>query len=198
MRNPETRGVNCVICGVGGQGNVLASRLLAHVFFERNDHVKTAETIGMAQRGGSVASHVRSGRPNSPLVPKHAADCLIAFEPAEAVRCLDYVRPGGTIVVNTQAIQPPSSALATSGYDGAAELTYLIALENAHVIVVDGARLCAMAGSPKVLNVVLVAEAVKSGVLGISRAELEQAIRALVKPAFIDVNLRAVEFVFAE
>src|SRR5574344_2131183 len=71
--------LNCVICGVGGQGNVLASRLIAHVLLSRNEHVKTAETIGMAQRGGSVASHVRGGRPQSPLVPKGHADVIIAF-----------------------------------------------------------------------------------------------------------------------
>lgn len=111
-------GLNCVICGVGGQGNVLASRLIAQVLLARDEHVKTAETIGMAQRGGSVASHVRGGRLQSPLVPKGCGDCLIAFEPGEAVRCIDYLAPDGTIVVNTQATQPPVAALQGIDYDG--------------------------------------------------------------------------------
>lgn len=131
-------GLNCVICGVGGQGNVLASRLIAQVLLARDEHVKTAETIGMAQRGGSVASHVRGGRPQSPLVPKGCADCLIAFEPGEAVRCIDYLAPGGTIVVNTQATQPPVAALQGIDYDGFEALAYLRSLSDVTLIEVDG------------------------------------------------------------
>ena len=178
--------LNCVICGVGGQGNVLASRLIAQVLLDRNEHVKTAETIGMAQRGGSVASHV----------PKHAADVLIAFEPGEAVRCIDFVADGGTIVVNTQAAQPPMAALSGIAYDGQAELDYLRSLEGINVIEVDGERICAQAGSAKCLNIVLLAAAVRSGALGISREELEAAVKARVKPRFHELNLRAIELVF--
>ena len=188
--------LNCVICGVGGQGNVLASRLIAQVLLDRDEHVKTAETIGMAQRGGSVASHVRGGRPHSPLVPKHAADVLIAFEPGEAVRCIDFVAARGTIVVNTQAAQPPMAVLSGIAYDGQAELDYLRSLEGINVIEVDGESICAQAGSAKCLNIVLLAAAVKSGALGISREELEAAVKARVKPRFHELNLRAIELVF--
>lgn len=190
-------GLNCVICGVGGQGNVLASRLIAQVLLERNEHVKTAETIGMAQRGGSVASHVRGGRPQSPLVPKRTADCLIAFEPGEAIRCIDYLRPGGTLIVNKQAVQPPTAALADVDYDGKKELAWLESLDNVKLIEVDGDAICRQVGSSKCLNIVLLAAATKSGALGISRTELENAIRARVKPRFHEMNLRAVDLVFA-
>lgn len=191
-------GLNCVICGVGGQGNVLASRLIAQVLLARDEHVKTAETIGMAQRGGSVASHVRGGRPQSPLVPKGCADCLIAFEPGEAVRCIDYLAPGGTIVVNTQATQPPVAALQGIDYDGFEALAYLRSLSDVTLIEVDGASICEQVGSSKVLNIALLAAAVKSGALGITRDELEDAIRARVKPRFHDMNLRAVALVFGD
>lgn len=191
-------GLNCVICGVGGQGNVLASRLIAQVLLARNEHVKTAETIGMAQRGGSVASHVRGGRPQSPLVPKGCADCLIAFEPGEAVRCIDYLAPGGTIVVNTQATQPPVAALQGIDYDGSEALAYLRSLSDVTLIEVDGASICEQVGSSKVLNIALLAAAVKSGALGITRDELEDAIRARVKPRFHDMNLWAVALVFGD
>ena len=189
--------LNCVICGVGGQGNVLASRLIAQVLLDRDEHVKTAETIGMAQRGGSVASHVRGGRPHSPLVPRGCADVLIGFEPGEAVRCLDFLAPGGTVVVNTQAAQPPTAALQGLAYDGKEELAYLRSLADVDVVEVDGPAICARVGSQKVLNVVLLAAAVKSDALGISREELEHAIRARVKPAFHELNLSAVDAVFS-
>ena len=191
-------GLNCVICGVGGQGNVLASRLIAQVLLARDEHVKTAETIGMAQRGGSVASHVRGGRPQSPLVPKGCADCLIAFEPGEAVRCIDYLAPGATIVVNTQATQPPVAALQGIDYDGSEALAYLRSLPDATLIEVDGSSICDQVGSAKVLNIALLAAAVKSGALGITRDELEDAIRARVKPRFHEMNLRAAALVFGD
>lgn len=194
MRNSS--GLNCVICGVGGQGNVLASRLIAQVLLARDEHVKTAETIGMAQRGGSVASHVRGGRPQSPLVPKGCADCLIAFEPGEAVRCIDYLAPDGTIVVNTQATQPPVAALQGIDYDGAEALAYLRALPDVTLVEVDGAAICEQVGSPKVLNIALLAAAVDSGALGITREELEEAIRERLHPRFHEVNLRAIMLVF--
>ena len=190
-------GLNCVICGVGGQGNVLASRLIADALLERDEHVKTAETIGMAQRGGSVASHVRGGRPHSPLVPHGCADCLIAFEPGEAVRCIDYLAPGGTIVVNTQASQPPTAALEGIDYDGSEALAWLRELTGVTLIEVDGEAICEELGSPKVLNVVLLAAATKAGSLGITRGELEDAIRNRVKQKFVEMNLRAVAMVFS-
>ena len=194
----STKGLNCVICGVGGQGNVLASRLIAQVLLSRDEHVKTAETIGMAQRGGSVASHVRGGRPQSPLVPKGCADVLIAFEPGEAVRCIDFLAPGGTIVVNTQSSQPPMAALQGIDYDGSDALEWLRSLEEVEVVEVEGARICEQVGSTKVLNIVLLAAAVKTGALGISREEFEAAIRERVKPKFHEMNLRAIDIVFRD
>ena len=193
-----SKSLNCIICGVGGQGNVLASRLIAQVLLSRNEHVKTAETIGMAQRGGSVASHVRGGRPQSPLVPKGHADTLIAFEPGEAVRCIDYLAPGGTIIVNTQTSQPPTAALHGIEYDGSEALNYLRGLPDANVIEVDGSGICKKAGSAKVLNVVMLAAAVKNDALGISRKELEDAIRKRVNPQFLEMNLHAIELVFGK
>ena len=201
-------GLNCVICGVGGQGNVLASRLIAYALMERGEHVKTAETIGMAQKGGSVVSHVRGGRPQSPLVPKGTADCLIAFEPAEGARCLEYVKPGGTVIVNTRPVQPTSAALTDSlakrdkrgknTYDGSAALEYLRSIDDITLIEIDGLTIAREAGNPKALNVVLLTAAVKSGALGLSRDELETAIKAQVKERFHEMNLHAVGVVFGE
>ena len=91
---------NCLLCGVGGQGTVLASRLIAQAAMECGHFARTTETIGMAQRGGCVVSHVRIGEEcQSPLIPLGKADILVGFEPGEAVRCLPYLAPGAPAVV---------------------------------------------------------------------------------------------------
>lgn len=91
---------SCLLCGVGGQGTVLASRIIAAAAMEKGLHAKTAETIGMAQRGGSVVSHVRTGMEiSSPMIPKGKADILIGFEPGEAVANIEYLKEGGTLIL---------------------------------------------------------------------------------------------------
>ena len=101
-----------LICGVGGQGTVLASRIIAAAAMEEGNRVHSAETIGMAQRGGSVTSHVRIGEEAfSPLIPFGSADLLLAFEPAEAVRNLKYLRKDGAAVVNTAPTRPVTESL---------------------------------------------------------------------------------------
>ena len=93
---------NCLLCGVGGQGTVLASRLIAQAAMERGHFARTTETIGMAQRGGCVVSHVRIGEEcQSPLIPLGKADILVGFEPGEAVRCLPSLAPGAASAINS-------------------------------------------------------------------------------------------------
>ena len=120
--------MNCILCGVGGQGTVLASKLIAQSAMQKGMFARTAETIGMAQRGGSVVSHVRTGdQVPSPLIPEHEADVLIGFEPAEAVRTLRYLKKDGTVVVNTRGIQPVTASLTGKGYPEQEMLDYLCA-----------------------------------------------------------------------
>ena len=159
---------SCLLCGVGGQGTVLASRLIALSGMEMGMNVRTAETIGMAQRGGCVVSHVRISDKeiNSSIVPKGSADVIIAFEPAEAVRCLSYLKKGGTVIVNKKAVKPVTASLTGSSYDGTEMIEYLKNnVEN--LTVIDGTDICEKCGSPKVLNIALLAGAAKSGSLGI-------------------------------
>ncbi|MGN0642780.1 MAG: indolepyruvate oxidoreductase subunit beta [Huintestinicola sp.] len=186
---------NCLLCGVGGQGTVLASKLIAFAAMEKGMQVRSAETIGMAQRGGCVVSHVRIGENiNSPLLPKGSADIIIAFEPAEAVRCISYLKKGGTVIVNQKAVKPVSASLSGSYSDGTEMIEYLKA-NAAHVDVIDGDKVCAECGSPKVLNIVLLAAAAKSGALGISTDELKSAITKRIPPKFHELNLKAVDIV---
>ena len=95
-----------LICGVGGQGTVLASKIIAASAMDEGSAVHSAETIGMAQRGGSVTSHVRIGEAYAPLITQGAADMILAFEPAEAVRNLGYLKKDGIVIVNRVPVKP--------------------------------------------------------------------------------------------
>ena len=100
-----------LICGVGGQGTVLASKIIAASAMDEGSAVHSAETIGMAQRGGSVTSHVRIGEAYAPLIPQGAADMILAFEPAEAVRNLGYLKKDGIVIVNRVPVKPVTESL---------------------------------------------------------------------------------------
>lgn len=182
---------SCLLCGVGGQGVVLASRLIAYAAMEQGDFVRTTETIGMAQRGGSVVSHVRAGSEvHSPIIPAGTADVIIAFEPGEAVRCLSYLKEGGMVVTNRQIVKPVSASLGGSSYNAEEMLDHL--KEKAgNVLVIDGEEICRQARSPKVLNVALLGAAAKSGTLGISLEEMAEAVRKNVKERFVELNEKA-------
>lgn len=182
---------NCLLCGVGGQGVVLASKLIASAALEKGMDVRTSETIGMSQRGGSVVSHVRMGQKiYSPMIPGHSADVLLAFEPAEAVRNLYYLKEGGVAIVNKKAVKPVTSALGQRSYDGEEMICYL-RKRIERLYVVDGEDVCQRAGSPKVLNVVLLGTALGSGVLDISVADMERQLKVTLKPQFTTMNLEA-------
>ncbi|MBP3884849.1 MAG: indolepyruvate oxidoreductase subunit beta [Olsenella sp.] len=183
-----------VLCGTGGQGTVLASKLLATAAMQRGLPVKTAETIGMAQRGGSVLSHVRIGEQvASPLVGKGCADLIIAFEPAEAVRQLPFLRPGGTVVTSNRPVVPVSSMTGGPAYDLEAIMGHLErSVEN--LTVVDADRAGRELGSPKVLNVLLLGAACRSGALGLSIEDVRRAIRARVPERFFELNDRALDY----
>lgn len=182
---------NCILAGVGGQGTVLASKLIAQCAMERGEFVRTAETIGMAQRGGCVVSHVRVGEnAHSPLLPLGSADLLIAFEPAEAVRTLPYLKKGGTVVVSTTPVQPVTVSLSGKSYDASAMLAYL--RQNCkRVVEVDTAGICTECGSQKVANVALLGAAAASGALGLTPEELESAVTRRLPTKFLEMNRRA-------
>lgn len=189
---------NILLCGVGGQGTVLASKLIAFAAMEKGLQVRTAETIGMAQRGGSVVSHVRIGEEiHSPLLPKGSADVIIAFEPAEAVRCISYLKKGGTVIVNQKAVRPVTASLQGTYRDGREMLEYLKA-QAGHIDVMDGEAICEDCGSSKVLNIVLLAAAAKSGTLGVTPEELISAIEKRIPEKFQALNKKAIDIVMRQ
>ena len=182
---------NCLLCGVGGQGVVLASRLIAFAAMEKGYFVRTTETIGMAQRGGSVVSHVRIGEEvHSPLIPEGAADVILAFEPGEAVRALPYLKEGGTVIADRKIVKPVTASLGGNDYRAEDMISWL-EKKAGKLLVIDGDELCRKAGSAKVLNVVLLGAASQAGVLGITPDEMLDAVRKNVKEKYIELNERA-------
>ena len=179
-----------LICGVGGQGTVLASKIIAAAAMEEGSPVHSAETIGMAQRGGSVTSHVRiGGEAYSPLIPFGGADMLLAFEPGEAVRNLRYLKKGGIAVVNISAVKPVTESLKETGYDGSEMTAYL--KEKCSCIFVNAEEVCRPFGSTKFFNIIMLGVAAGSGHLGLEKDTLLKQIEQRVPSRFLDVNLRA-------
>lgn len=181
---------NCIVAGVGGQGTVLASKLIAQSGMSKGFDVRTAETIGMAQRGGCVVSHVRIGKEIfSPIIPLKSADLLIGFEPAEAVRNLKYLKKDAAIIVSKKAIMPIAVS-GTKDYKGEDMIKFL--RNNVkNLIVIDGEAACKKCGSSKVLNMVLLGAAVSSGVMPFSMEDMENTVKSRVKQQFVEMNLQA-------
>ena len=181
-----------MICGVGGQGTVLASKIIAAAAMNEGNTVHSAETIGMAQRGGPVTSHVRIGdEAYAPLIPLTSADMIISFEPSEAVRNLQYLKRDGVVVVNTTPVKPVTESLNDTGYDGAEAIEYL--RNNCISIFVDGDRKCKKLGSMKFLNIILLGVAAGSGRLGIANDCFVAEIEKRVPPKFVEANKKAFE-----
>ncbi len=186
--------VNIVLCGVGGQGTILASKLISASAMAKGIPVKSAETIGMAQRGGSVFSNIRLGEDATcPMIAVGTADIIIAFEPGEAVRLLPYLKKGGTVVVSCRPVMPVTAALAGSDYEGTEMLEYLEStVEN--LVAVDTVTACRELGSTKVLNLLLLGVAAASGALGLDIEDIRQAVVKRVPERFHELNFKALDY----
>ena len=185
---------NIILCGVGGQGTVLASRLISAAAMAKGIPVLSAETIGMAQRGGSVFSHIRLGEGiYSPMIARGEADLVIGFEPGEAVRMLPFLKPDGRMIVSDRAVMPVTASLSGTDYRASDMLDFL----SAHVAglrVIDAEKAMREIGSPKVLNLILLGAAVSGGALGLARKDLEEAVRARIPEKFRELNFRALAY----
>ena len=179
---------NIMIVGVGGQGSLLASKLLGKLFLSRGYDVKVSEVHGMSQRGGSVVTYVRYGdKVYSPIIDKGQADFILSFELLEAARWTEYLKPGGRIVTNTQQINPMPVITGAAQYpQGLVEEMRRAGMD---VDAFDALSLAEEAGSAKAVNIVLLGRLSKG--FDFTRAEWEQAIRESVPPKFLELNLGA-------
>ena len=185
--------IDILIAGVGGQGQVLASRLIGAAAIAEGHFVRTGETIGMSQRGGCVMSHVRiGGESMSATVPYGYADLIIGFELCETVRGLKRLSPEGGLIVNTQVIKPVTVSLGREAYDVESMVT---AIKNASkkLFMLDGYKLAGNAGSVKAVNAVLLGAAVGSGFLPIGKESFISAIRGMIPQKYLELNLMAFE-----
>lgn len=181
---------NILIAGVGGQGTLLASKLMGKVFLEKGYDIKVSEVHGMSQRGGSVITYVRFGeKVDSTIIDKGEADMLLSFELLESARWLPYLKKDGIIITNTQKIDPMPVITGVAEYpENVAEK---LASTGIRLNTVDALSLAAEAGSVKSVNVVLVG--VAASYLGIGKEVWEDAIRSTVPPKTIDANIKAFE-----
>jgi len=188
-------GVNLIIAGVGGQGSILLSRIIADAVIaggRQTERVRVGETFGAAMRGGAVSSHVRIGEVEGPLVPRGACDLIIGLEPLETLRIgAEYLARGGTVVMNTKPIPPTEVKVGMAKYPSTESIARALEAIGGRVLVVDGDRLAAIAGSPRSTNVVMLGAAFATGALPVDEHCLLEAIRSRVPPRTVDANLQA-------
>ena len=185
---------NIVLCGVGGQGTVLASKLAAAAAMKKGLSVMSAETIGMAQRGGSVFSHLRIGEEVvTPMIAEGEADLILGFEPGETVRMLRYLKPDGQVIVSSRAVMPITSALSGSGYSAESMLDYLKKTVK-HLLIIDTDKACAELGTPKVMNVLMLGAAVSSGAISLTVEDIREALKARLPEKLWEMNFNALDY----
>lgn len=180
--------VNILIVGVGGQGTLLASTVLGNLALNGGLDVKLSEVHGMAQRGGSVVTHVRFGeKVYAPIVDKGQADIIIAFEELEALRYISYLKPGGKLYVNSQEILPMPVITGAAKYpENIREF-----MEENHISVefVDALSIAREVGNIKAVNTVMLGYLANS--LSFTKENWMNALKECVKPKFLEVNQKA-------
>jgi indolepyruvate ferredoxin oxidoreductase beta subunit len=181
---------NIFLSGVGGQGTILASNILAEVFLKAGHDVKKAEVHGMAQRGGDVTTHFRFGKKvYSPLIKYGDVDFLLSFELLEALRYINWMKPDGKIIINRQEILPPAVSLGTAKYPDDVEKVFKKYFkENVHVI--DGQEMARNLGNTQAANVVLVG-AFSNFFPEIKEEQFIDAIKTLLAPKLHELNVKA-------
>jgi len=182
--------VNILLAGVGGQGILLAGELLCLSFIEMGFDVKMSEIHGMAQRGGTVTSHVRYGEKiTSPLISKGEADILLAFEALEALRSLDFLKPEGRLIVNRQEIMPLTVTTGKSRYPD--NIYKLLMRKHPRIQVVDALGLARKTGNTRTVNSVLLGAVSRE--LNIPDEILKNVISQRLPERYVFMNLRALE-----
>jgi indolepyruvate ferredoxin oxidoreductase beta subunit len=176
-----------LIVGIGGQGTILASNILGEACLIENRHIRGAETHGMAQRGGSVESHIRIGGEFGPLITPGQADLLISFDLLEALRYSHYLKDDGKMVVNNHLVLPTS--VFTQKLDVPSEKDIVAALKKHHPCLLDADSLAAEAGSPLSANVVMLGAA--SGIMPLKPESLLEAVKRLVPKKTVEINVKA-------
>lgn len=182
--------VDILIVGVGGQGNILAGKIVSGAFVASGYDVKQSEVHGMAQRGGAVSSHVRAGeKVYSPLVPEAGADFILSFEKLEALRHLKHAHRGTAFIVNDLRLDPPAVASGKMRYPE--DVVGRIKKKTGNILLVDAGRIARELGNERVVNSVLVGALAAR--LPLKKNVWTRMYKQLVRKELLDINLKAFE-----
>lgn len=181
---------NLLVSGVGGQGNILASDIISEVAMAAGYDVKKTDTLGMAQRGGSVISHVRIAQEvYSPLIREGEVDILLAFEKLEAARWGYYLRPGGVAIINNHALPPLSVSIGNERYPSDEDITKILGRSTDRVYFVEGTRRARELGNVRALNIFMLG--CVSHLLPFKINDWKAVISEHLKPNILQINLTA-------
>lgn len=185
-----------IIVAVGGQGNLLASKVLGEAALLADIPVRMSEIHGMAQRGGVVESAVVFGDADSTIISDGEADVLLGFEPSETLRALNKCNADTVVITNTSPLPPFTVAIGKGTYPDLENLQELIRNKTAKLIAFDALALAKQAGNIMSLNMVLLGSLIQTDMMPISADNVKEAIRTSTKKAFVDINIKAFELGF--
>ncbi|MGD9238736.1 MAG: indolepyruvate oxidoreductase subunit beta [Desulfobacterales bacterium] len=185
-----------IIVAVGGQGNLLASKVLGEAALLADIPVRMSEIHGMAQRGGVVESAVVFGDADSTIISDAEADVLLGFEPSETLRALNKCNADTVVITNTAPLPPFTVAIGKGTYPDIQALQELIRNKTARLIAFDALALAKKAGNIMSLNIVLLGALIQTGIMPVSADNVKEAIRTSTKKAFVDINIEAFELGF--
>lgn len=182
-----------VIVAVGGQGNLLASKVLGEAALISGVPVRMSEIHGMAQRGGVVESAIVFGKATSSIISDGEVDILLGFEPAETLRAIKRCSKKTMVITNTATLPPFTVGIGKGNYPEVEEIKSLLAAKTAGLVSLDAMALAREAGSPMSVNIVLLGALIQTGALGFTKDSVIEAIRRRTKPSFLEKNLKAFE-----
>ncbi len=190
----EIKSYNLLNVGVGGQGVIRAAQILSYAALLDDYKIRTAETHGMAQRGGSVASFLRFGTEvEGPLIPRGKTDTILAFEASEAVRIFNYAGPETVFLINENIIIPPMIHQMGMDYPNIIEIRDFLKNVSPHIFFIDGVKIATDLGNPRTMNVVMLGALIGLQVLPLKRETLQKAIFSYLPSKFHDINKKAFE-----
>jgi len=186
---------NLLNVGVGGQGVIRAAQILSYAALLDNYKVRTAETHGMAQRGGSVASYLRFGTEvEGPLIPRGRTNTILAFEASEAVRIFNYAGPETVFLINENIVVPPMIHQMGMDYPNLTEIRDFLKNVSNNIFFIDGVKIATDLGNPRTMNVVMLGALIGLEVLPLKKDTLEKAILSYLPTKLHDINQKAFKF----
>ena len=191
-----TEPTRLIIVAVGGQGNLLASGVLAEAALLADIPVRMSEIHGMAQRGGVVESAMVFGDAQSPIIADGEADVLVGFEPSETLRALNKCNTGTVVITNLAPLPPFTVAIGQGTYPDIGQIQELIRKKTGRLIALDASALAKESGNVRALNMVLLGALIQSGVLPLTAEQVKEAMRTRTKKAFLESNLKAFDLGF--